>query len=88
MGKIKSISNQEFGVVLELTEPEARALKAITNYGIKNFKETFYEHLGKTYLSPHEDGLISLFKTITAELPSHLIKFDEARKVFNKKGVN
>lgn len=84
MSKILSTSSVEINVILKLTEEEARALYNITGYGPKHFLDWFYKHLGKHYLKPHERGLISLFKTIQAELPQHLKRADEARKVFNK----
>lgn len=78
----KSTSNMDFGVILKLSEKEARALEAITLYGTKNFLETFYKHLGKAYLQPHEDGINILFETIKLELPKHLDKFDKIREIW------
>lgn len=80
--KIKSSAQLEGKVLLILTEQEARALKNITVYGHEYFTKWFYKNLGKHYLKPHEQGLISLFETINAELPKHLKKFDEAKKIF------
>jgi hypothetical protein len=80
----KSISNFTFEVILKLSEKEARALKAITEYGIKNFTEVFYEKLGKSVLAPYEDGLKELFETAKEELPKHLSKFDKVRKVWTE----
>lgn len=74
----------QFSITLELTEVEARALEAIVGYGTKSFLEVFYKSLGKHYLQPHEKGVEQLFATIKQELPSHLNKIDECRKVFNK----
>jgi len=80
--KIKSNSTVEFEIYLRLSEKEARALSAITLYGADAFTKRFYEQLGKAYLKPHEGGIVSLFKTIQAELPGHLRKIDDARKSF------
>lgn len=80
----KSTSNMDFGVILKLSEKEARALQAITLYGAKEFLETFYKHLGKAYLEPHEDGVKVLFETIKSELPRHLDKFDRIRREWVK----
>jgi hypothetical protein len=80
----KSTSSMDFGVILKLSEKEARALEAITVYGTKEFLETFYTHLGKTYLQPHEEGVEILFETLKTELPKHLNKFDRIRKEWSK----
>jgi hypothetical protein len=77
-----SNSVMEFSVFLKLTEPEARALEAITKYGHKEFLNIYYEKLGKTYLEPHETGLIALFKSIRDEIPPHLQRIDKTRKTF------
>ena len=79
---VKSVSKIEANIILSLSEEEARALKTITTYGSSEFLKWFYAHLGKHYLKEHEKGLISLFATIKSELPNHLRKIDEARKLF------
>lgn len=84
MNKLNSHSSLEFKIVLNLTEMEARALQAITVYGTKSFLDYFYRDLGKVYLQPHEKGLESLFETIKSELPPHLNKIDETRKIWIK----
>ena len=84
MNKIRSQSKVTSEVVLVLTEEEARALYNIVGYGHKPFTDWFYENLGKNYLKPHEQGLISLFETIKKELPQHLSRIDKARKVFSE----
>lgn len=84
MEKIKSASTFEVKITLSLTEQEARALKAIVGYGTKAFLDCFYEHLGKFYLQPHEKGVQSLFETISTELPQHLAKADETKKIWAK----
>lgn len=81
---IESTSTMDFSVILKLKEEEARALEAITLYGIKEFLETFYKHLGKSYLQPHEEGVKVLFETIKSELPKHLKKFDKIREEWKK----
>jgi hypothetical protein len=80
----KSTSNMDFGVIIKLSEKEARALEAITLYGTQPFLDTFYKHLGKAYLGEHEDGLRLLFETIKTELPFHLDKFDTIREIWAK----
>jgi hypothetical protein len=81
----KSTSNMEFGVIIKLSEKEARALEAITLYGTQPFLDTFYKNLGKHYLGEHEEGLRLLFETLKNELPFHLGKFDEIREIWIKK---
>jgi len=80
--EIKSTSYFEVGITLQLTEVEARALEAIVGYGTEEFLKCFYQHLGKHYLEPHEEGVKILFKTIKTELPKHLKKADDVRDVW------
>ena len=81
---ILSQSKVSAEIILKLSEGEARALYNIVGYGHKPFTDWFYRQLGKHYLKPHEEGLISLFETIKAELPQHLSRIDKARKAFNE----
>lgn len=67
-------------VVIELTEVEARALDAMAGYGHEPFLEGFYNNLGKSYMQPHEKGVISLFEMIRNELPTYLKKIDAVKK--------
>lgn len=78
--EIQSDIRINFTVMLRLTESEARALSEITKYGHKAFLEGYYKHLGKSYLQPHENGVISLFETIGKELKGQLYKIDLAKK--------
>lgn len=80
---VRSVAKIEGKVVIQLTEEEARALDAIVGYGPETFVKWFYANLGKHYLKPHEIAMRSLFKTLREELPRHLSKFDEVRKVFD-----
>ncbi len=82
--KVKSTSSLKVNFTISLTEIEARALKAITEYGSKPFLEMFYEKLGRSALEPYEDGIIDLFNTIGNELPEHLKKADHARDIWNE----
>lgn len=81
MEKVKSESQFELNINLQLTEVEARALKELTVFGTEPFLKVFYEKLGKTSLQRHEKGIISLFETIRSELPKHLNKADKVRKI-------
>ena len=67
-----------------LTEPEARALEAMVGYGVDNFLEVFYEHLGRSYLEKHETGLRALFSGVGKIIPPQLSKVDAARQALNK----
>ena len=69
---------------LTLTLEEAKALSNITVYGHKPFTDWFYRNLGKTYLKPHENGLISLFNTIKSDLEKQLHNVDEIYNAINK----
>lgn len=71
-------------VYMVLEEEEARALLAITSYGADQFIRCFFEHLGKTYLRDHVDGLTSLFRSI-GPIEYELKKIDKAREEFKKK---
>jgi len=80
--EINSQSTFDFNVILNLKEQEARALYAITEYGLQAFTEVFYAKLGKEALKPHEKGLESLFETIKKELPPHLRKMNKVREIW------
>lgn len=69
-------------VGLRLTEPEVRALNALTVYGADAFLENFYKVMGVTYLKPHEAGLRSLFTTIGNDLRPILARLDNAHRAF------
>lgn len=72
--EIKSETKTETTFEMKLTEAEARALNAITVYGISNFLKFFYKGLGTYYLQPHEAGLTSLFDGIRTDLRPELNK--------------
>lgn len=74
--KNKITMKMEFDIV-GLTEDEIRALYAITSYGTKQFLKSFYENMGAHYLSPYENGLISLFDKIKEQVPDKLEKADK-----------
>ena len=81
--EIKSNLQLNFEVTLKMTLSEARALKEITGYGYKSFLEGYYKQLGRSYLQPHEKGVISLFETIKEHLPEQLNKADQMIKDIN-----
>lgn len=81
--EIKAKLELEIKVQLELTLPEARALSEIVKYGSKAFLEGYYKQLGKSYLQPHEKGVISLFETVKSNLPFKLYNADKIIKAVN-----
>lgn len=86
MAEVKTDSSVSIkvSVNLKLSEQEARALHMMTVYGPNMFLQWFYKNLGKAYLKPHEDGLISLFNVIKKELPSQLDRVDKIREAVSK----
>ena len=83
MAKIEERPTVQVEGYFVLSEAEMRALDALTGYGIEPFLETFYEKMGRHYLSPHEHGLRDLFKTVRGKVPGILRRADIARKAFN-----
>lgn len=75
----------DVALTIKLNEIEARALKAITVYGVKGFLEIFYKHLGKSALQPYEDGVKSLFDSTKDQFPEHLKNIDNVRNLVNNK---
>lgn len=70
-------------ITLKISEPEARALLALTVYGTDSFLEMFYKYLGKSELSPYEQGLKTFFSTYKELCPPILKRLNTAREVFN-----
>ncbi len=68
--------------VMRLTEQELAALDALAGYGIEPFLEVFYAKMGRHYLTPHENGLRTLFETIHNEVPTLLRRAQDAREAF------
>jgi hypothetical protein len=77
--KVQPKLRLDFEVTFTVNEQELRALDALVGYGFKSFIETFYQHLGKSYMEPHEKGLQSLFARIE-ELRPALSQIDDVRK--------
>jgi hypothetical protein len=77
----------EFKVTLELNEAEARALEAIIGYGYQPFLKMFYEHMGKSYLSPYEKGAISLFEQRQI-ISYQLYNIDKVKEEIRKVNMN
>jgi len=77
---IKSKTEIRFSVTIVLDESQARALDAIAGYGSVSFLENFYKNMGKSYLKPHENGIVSLFVMIRTDLKKELSLVDKARE--------
>lgn len=84
MAKIIGKGNVGLRLFFEVDEIEARALDALSGYGDDAFIKVFYEHLGKSYMQKHEDGLRSFLKSIRDFVPGELSKVDEARKAISQ----
>lgn len=83
MAALEGRPTLDLHVSLTLRENEARALEALAGYGTDAFLKTFYEHMGKAYLEPHEHGLRSLFEAIKEQLPGICHRMDQAKKAFH-----
>ena len=81
--EIKAKLDLEIKITLELTLSEARALNEMVKYGSKAFLEGYYKQLGKSYLQPHEKGVVSLFETVKGNLPYKLYNADKIIKAVN-----
>lgn len=82
--QIKPGITLDFIANLVLSETEARALNAITEYGIDSFLKAFYECMGKEALTPYEKGLRSLFECVREELRPMLQDMNKARETLKK----
>lgn len=82
MARIEGRSTVDVEVPLVLSEGEAAALAALTAYGADTFLKVFYQHLGRSYLEPHEAGLRSLFAAAGSTIPPILERVADARRVF------
>ena len=84
MAKLETKATIETWMTLRISECEARALDALAGYGTKNFLDCFYKHMGRHYLEPHEQGIVTLFKCIQKELPTQLYRAKKAREALDK----
>lgn len=82
MRHLTQMPRVDLDVNLKLTMAEVQALEALAGYGIDGFLKVFYEQMGKHYLQPHEQGLRSLFKAISSELPPIISRHKNASKAF------
>jgi len=70
----------EMNIKLFITKEEALALNAIAGYGVKEFLKCFYEHMGRAYLEPHEEAMITLFDKLKNQIPIEVSKIETAEK--------
>lgn len=83
MATIQNKPKIDLKITIEINESEARALKALVGYGFTDFINFFYKTLGKHYLSPHENGLLTFFESVQATIPAALRRLDAARRTFD-----
>ena len=67
--KIKPLVTIKVQTSIVLEEEEIAALDAIAGYGTDEFIKCLYQHMGRSYLEPHEPGLRSLFKVVRETWP-------------------
>jgi hypothetical protein len=84
MADIVQSARVTMSLTFTVSEEEARALDALVGYGADSFLKVFYQHLGESYMKPHERGLRSLFKSIRESVPSYLRRADKAREAFEE----
>ena len=87
MAKIEQRPTITLEVPIVLTEHEARALYALTEYGDKAFLKMTTTMLGDSGVRKHEVGLVSMFHSLRSALPGILRLTDEARWVFTGERV-
>jgi hypothetical protein len=75
-------SKIELSLTVTLTEAEIRAFDALAGYGTDGFLKVFYEHMGTSYMKPHEQGLRDLFKTLRPQCQDAIDRINAARKAF------
>ena len=83
--RTKVAADIRFSVHFVLDENQARALAALTAYGASSFLKVFYEHMGKTCLSPSESGLRRLFRAVDEQVLPELERIDTVRALVEKK---
>ncbi|WOB06545.1 hypothetical protein [Piscinibacter gummiphilus] len=83
MSKIEQKPTIAVECTLRLTESEMRALEAISGYSHQAVLNCLLQHLGKAYLGPYGDGLLSLLASVRELVPPILRRADEARATFN-----
>ena len=82
MARIEQLPKVQVEATLIISEEELAALEALSSYGTDTFLYWFYKTLGKHYLSPHENGLRSLFDAVRGKAPTILKRAQNARAAF------
>lgn len=84
MEVVKTVVKIDCDIHIKLTYEEAAALIDIVGYGAEPFLNAFKEHLGKHYITKHQDGIRSLFPKIWDKLPKQLYQVEEIRRRLEK----
>lgn len=87
VGRIDVKTAIETKITLEISEQQALALCALTEYGVNEFLECFYTHLGRDILKPHEPGIIQVF-ALLIELKTMLRKTAKLRQTLAEQSAS
>ena len=86
MARVDGRPKIEAVIEIIMSEEEAAALYALTEYGVDAFLKNFYDKMGYSILKPHEEGLRSLFESVRSSesgIKKVLNRFTDARAVFD-----
>lgn len=84
MARFKEHVQIEVCIEVVLSESEARALDALSGYGVDAFVAAFYDKLGEAYMRKHEAGLRDFLRTVRSQIPKILSKVDRAHAAFEE----
>lgn len=76
-------SSMIFGITLDLTEAEARALADVTAYQAELVVTAIQKATGARCIKEQEKVLCSMIERIRAKLPGELDRMDKVRKLWN-----
>ena len=82
MAEFNANARMDFTISITLTEKEARAVEALSTYGVDAFIKNFYNHLGESYMKEHEQGLRG-FLSSAGKIKGQLSRIDYTKKVFS-----
>lgn len=85
MAKATTKPQLNVSIHFEVDELEARALEDLAGYGDDAFIKAFYEHLGKSYMEKHEQGLRRFLQTIRTAVAPGLHDIQEARQLLENR---
>lgn len=84
MANIKGKVEAGFRIQFTIDGDEARALDAMAGYGDDAFVKAFYEHLGKSYMQKHEEGLRRFLISIRESIGPILGKMQRIDEIVNE----